>query len=73
VHQDETQNSLQGRINDYLRDKPREFAVEVSEAAAVEAIYDMLKKEEENLNAAKKRVDRLKWELLKIDPQHTQN
>ena len=71
MHQVETQNSLKGRINDYLRDKPREIAVEASEEEVAEAVYDMLKEAEEDLNAAKKRVDRLKWELLRINPQHT--
>ena len=70
--EEETQTSLQRRINDYLRDKPREFAVEVSEEKVAEAICDMLTKAEENLHDAQKRVDRLKWELLKVKRQRAQ-
>ena len=63
--QKETQNSLQGRINDYLRGKPKEYAVEESGEEVAKAIFDCLKKAEEDLEDAQKRVKRLRWELVK--------
>jgi hypothetical protein len=65
VLQEETQNSLQARINGYLRGKPKEYAVEESGEEVAKAIFDCLKKAEEDLEAAQDRVKRLRWELLK--------
>ncbi len=63
--EEETQNSLQGRINDYLCGKPKEYSVEESEEEVAKAIFDCLKKAEEDLEAAQDRVKRLRWQLLK--------
>ena len=63
--QEKTQSSLQHRVQEYLRNKPIAYASERSEKEAVEAIFTLLKKAEEELKAAQERVDRLKWELAK--------
>jgi hypothetical protein len=63
--QQKNQNSLNNRVNEYLRGKPVTYAVEESEEAMIEAIFDQLHKAEEDLKAAQERVDRLKWELAK--------
>jgi hypothetical protein len=57
--------SLHNRVNDYLRGKPVGYAVEESEESTIEAIFDQLRKAEQDLKAVQERVDRLKWELAK--------
>jgi hypothetical protein len=66
VGQQESGNSLNQRVSNYLRDKPVVYAHEESEAEALDAIFDTLLKAEENLRAAQKRVNLLKWEIAKI-------
>lgn len=63
--QQENLNSLHNRVNGYLRGKPMIYAVEESEEAVVEAIFDQLREAEEDLKAAQERVDRFKLELAK--------
>ena len=63
--QKKSEKFLQNRVNDYLRGKPVPDAVEESEEAAIEAIFDQLHKAEGELKAAQVRVDRFKWELVK--------
>jgi hypothetical protein len=41
------------------------YAVEESEAAIIEAIFEQLQKAEQDLKTVQERVDRLKWELAK--------
>ena len=65
VGQQEIEFSLHQRVSNYLRDKPIEYAREESEAEALDAMLDMLRKSEEDLQAAQERVDRLKWEVAK--------
>jgi hypothetical protein len=67
--QQKKQNSLHNRVNDYLRGKPMMYAVDESDEAALEAIFDQLQKAEEDLKAVQERVDRLKWELAKAKSQ----
>jgi|GEM_PF-2830579 len=63
--QQKKQKSLHNRVNDYLRGKPMIYAVDESDEAALEAIFDQLQKAEEDLKSVQERVDRLKWELAK--------
>lgn len=63
--QKQKDGSLHNRVNDYLRSKPMIYAVDDSDEAAIEAIFDQLLKAEEDLKAIQERVDRLKWELAK--------
>jgi hypothetical protein len=58
-------NTLQHRVDQYLHGKPPEYVLEESETEAVESIFNLLQKAEDDLQAAKERVDRLKWELAK--------
>jgi hypothetical protein len=41
------------------------YALDDSEANAVESIFDMLQKAEADLDAVQARVDNLKWKLAK--------
>jgi len=63
--QQKDEKSLHNRVNDYLRGKPATYAVEESEAATIEAIFEQLHKAEEDLKTVQQRIDRLKWELAK--------
>ena len=63
--QPKNEESLHNRVNNYLRGKPMMYAVDDSDEAAIEAIFDQLLKAEEDLKAMQERVDRLKWELAK--------
>lgn len=63
--QQKTQNSLQQRVDKYLSGKPRAYVVEEVGEEAVEDIFNIVQKAEEDLKAAQERVDRLKWELAK--------
>jgi hypothetical protein len=58
-------DSLHNRVNDYLRGQPMIYAVDESDEAAIEAIFEQLLKAEEDLKSVQERVDRLKWELAK--------
>jgi hypothetical protein len=60
-----TQNSLQQRVDKYLSGNPTTYVVEEAGEEAVEDIFNILQKAEEDLKAAQERVDRLKWELAK--------
>ena len=59
------QESLHNRVNDYLRGQPMIYAVDDSDEAAIEAIFDQLLKAEAELKGVQERVDRLKLELAK--------
>ena len=61
----QTQESLQQRVNGILRGSPLAYAVEEPKEESVEAIFSLLQRAEEDLKAAQGRVDRLKWELEK--------
>jgi hypothetical protein len=65
VRQQQTEESLQQRINDYLRGKPSDYASEESEEEIVKTLLGMLQKAEQDLKAAQERIDRIKWELAK--------
>ena len=65
VSRKQTQESLQQRVNGYLRGHPLAYAVEEPKEEAVEAIFSLLQRAEKDLEAAQERVDRLKWELEK--------
>ncbi|MEZ5570990.1 MAG: hypothetical protein R3E64_03115 [Halioglobus sp.] len=60
-----TNKSLQQRVDDYLRSKPKATIVEESEEKTASAIFEMLQQAEVSLKAAQARVDRLRWELAK--------
>jgi hypothetical protein len=49
----------------YWRGKPMASAVEESEEAMIEAIFEQLQKAEQDLNTVQGRVDRRKWGLAK--------
>jgi hypothetical protein len=59
-------NSLHQRVSSYLRDKPIEYAHEESEEEALDAIFTLLLKAEEDLRTAQERVNLLKWEIEKV-------
>ncbi len=61
--QQENQNSLHARVNDYLRGNPTMYETEESDQTTVEAMIEQLQKAEEDLRTAQERVDRLVWEL----------
>ena len=61
----ETSKSLQQRVDDYLRSKPKGIIVEESEDKTANAIFEMLQQAETSLKAAQARVDRLRWELAR--------
>jgi hypothetical protein len=63
--QTKDEKSLHNRVNSYLRGKPMAYAVEESEEATIEAIFEQLQKAEQELKTVHERVDRLKWELAK--------
>lgn len=63
--QTKDEKSLHNRVNSYLRGKPMTYAVEESEEATIEAIFEQLQKAEQDLKTVHERVDRLKWELAK--------
>jgi uncharacterized protein involved in exopolysaccharide biosynthesis len=65
VPQQKTQNSLQQRVDKYLSGNPTTYVVEEAGEEAVEDIFNIVQKAEEDLKAAQERVDRLKWELTK--------
>jgi len=48
-----------------LHDNPRAYVVEEGGEEAVEDIFNIVQKAEEDLKAAQERVDGLKWELAK--------
>ena len=58
-------DSLQQRVDSYLRGNPTAYVVEEPGEEAIEDIFDMVKKAEEDLMAAQERLERLKWELAK--------
>jgi len=63
VSQQQSQESLQERIDDYLRGNPLAYAVEEPKEESVEAIFRLLQREEEVLKAVQERIARLKWDL----------
>jgi len=63
VPRQQTQESLQQRVNGILRGIPRVYAIEEPKEESVEAIFCLLQRAEEDLRAAQGRVDRLKREL----------
>ena len=66
MHREGTGNSLQQRVNDYLREKTSTYVVQESNDEAIADIFTSLKKAERDLKAAQDRVDRLKWELARV-------
>jgi hypothetical protein len=58
-------SSLQQRVNEILSDALPSYVSDDSEADVVNSIYDMLQKAEAELNAARARVDNLRWKLAK--------
>jgi hypothetical protein len=58
-------SSLQQRVNEILSDVLPDYVSDDSEADVVNSIYDMLQKAEAELNAARTRVDNLRWKLAK--------
>ncbi|MEM1155228.1 MAG: hypothetical protein AAGI44_13910 [Pseudomonadota bacterium] len=60
-----SQGSLQQRINDLLHSNPVAFAIEEPKEESIEALSTLLARAEKELESAKKRVDRLRWELEK--------
>lgn len=58
--------SLQQRVDTYLRSSPTGYVVEETEEGAVESIFGMVQKAEEDLKAAQERLDRLLWELARV-------
>ncbi len=66
MHREESGNSLQQRVNAYLREKTSTYVVQESNDEAVADIFASLKKAEKDLKAAQDRVDRLKWELARV-------
>lgn len=65
VVQQKDQESLQQRVNEFLRGHSTAYVVEEVGEEAVEDIFIMVQKAEEDLRAAQERLDRLKWELAK--------
>ena len=65
VSRQQTQESLQQRVNHYLRGNPLGYAVEEPKEESVEAIFSLLQRAEKDLKSAQERVDLLKWELEK--------
>jgi hypothetical protein len=62
-------SSLQNRVDQYLKDQYIGYVSEPSETETVEDLFRMVKKAEEELSAAQERVDRLKWELARVQSQ----
>jgi tRNA(Phe) wybutosine-synthesizing methylase Tyw3 len=65
VVQQKDQESLQQRVDEYLRGNSTAYVVEEVREEAVEDIFAMVQKAEEDLKAAQERLERLKWELAK--------
>ena len=65
VDQQKDPDSLQQRVNKFLRLNSTAYVVEEVGEEAVEDIFIMVQKAEEDLRAAQERLDRLKWELAK--------
>ena len=66
VHPQDTQKSLQQRVNDMLRGTPQEYVVEESGLQSIEDITTLLQKAEGELRTHQARVDLLKWELERV-------
>ena len=66
VHPQNTQKSLQQRVNDMLRGDPQGYVVEESGQQSVEDITTLLQKAEEELKTHQAKVDLLKWELERV-------
>ncbi len=62
-------NSLQNRVDRYLKDKFIDYASEPTESETIDDLFTMVKKAEEDLAAAQERLDRLKWELARVQSQ----
>ena len=65
MSQQQTQESLQQRVNELLRGNPLGYAVEGTKQQSVEDFSRLLLTAEKELKASQARVDRLKWELEK--------
>ena len=65
MHTQQTQKSLQQRVDHILRGSPLAYAVEESQVESIEAVFNLLQGAEEELKAVQERVKRLKWELEK--------
>lgn len=63
--QQQIHQSLQQRVDDYLRGNPIAFAAEEPKEESLDAIFTLIQRAEEDLKVAQERVDRLKWELEK--------
>jgi hypothetical protein len=58
-------STLQQRVAEVLSDSLPVYALDDSEANAVDSIFDLLQKAKVDLHAAQDRVDNLKWKLAK--------
>jgi len=58
-------STLQQRVANVLSDSLPLYALDDSEATAVESIFELLQKAEADLDAVQSRVDNLKWKLAK--------
>ena len=61
----QTQASLQQRVNDILHGNPLAYPVEESKEESVEAISSLLQRAVEDLKTSQEHVNRLKWALEK--------
>jgi hypothetical protein len=61
----QTQESLQQRVDNYLNGNPLAYVIEGPTEEAIEPIFILLQRAEEDLKASQERVDLLKWELEK--------
>ncbi len=66
IGQQAIDNSLHQRVSNYLRDKPIEYAHEESGPEALDAIFTLLLKANEDLRSAQARVNLLKWEIERV-------
>jgi hypothetical protein len=66
VSRQQIQESLQQRVDNYLSGNPLAYVVEGPTEEAIEAIFSLLQKAEEDLKATQERVDRLQLELAKV-------
>ena len=65
VSRQQTQESLQQRVDNYLSGNPLAYVVEGPTEETIEAVFNLLQRAEEDLKAAQDRVNLLKWELEK--------
>jgi hypothetical protein len=65
VSRQQTQESLQQRVDNYLGGNPLAYVVEGPTEEAIEAVFSLLQKAEKDLKATQERVDQLKRVLEK--------